>query len=143
MSKYFTQYFSRYAESEIDTLITHQSLLPESFLVENVLVIPAYQETSAFVERFLPSVLSQSPVLMVVVFNEPIDNEADIKESIKGSIKDSPQQKLHQFALSCGEVSWQYENLTLVKSTTSKAWLLVVDRFTKAIDKDQGVGLAR
>jgi len=139
MSKNFTQYFSRYAESEIDTLITHQSLLPENFLVENVLVIPAYQETSAFIERFLASVLSQSPVLMVIVINEPIDNEAGIKESIK----DSPQQKLHQFALSCGEVSWQYENLTLVKSASNKAWLLVVDRFTQAIDKDQGVGLAR
>jgi len=139
MSKNFTQYFSRYAESEIDTLITHQSLLPENFLVENVLVIPAYQETSAFIERFLASVLSQSPVLMVIVINEPIDNEAGIKESIK----DSPQQKLHQFALSCGDVSWQYENLTLVKSASNKAWLLVVDRFTQAIDKDQGVGLAR
>jgi hypothetical protein len=143
MSKYFTQYFSRYAESEIDTLIAHQSLLPENFLVDNVLVIPAYQETSAFIERFLASVLSQSPVLMVVVINEPINNEADIKKSIKGSIKDNPQQKLHQFALSCGEVSWQYENLTLVKSASSKAWLLVVDRFSQAIDKDQGVGLAR
>ncbi len=139
MSKNFSQYFSRYAESELDTLITHQALLPENFLVENVLVIPAYQETSGFIERFLASVLSQSPVLMVVVINEPIKEPIDNQSSMK----DNPQQKLHQFALSCGDVCWQYENLTLVKATSSKAWLLVVDRFSLAIDKDQGVGLAR
>ncbi len=139
MSKSFTQYFSRYAESELDTLITHQALLPENFLVENVLVIPAYQETSGFIERFLASALSKSPVLMVVVINEPIKEPIDNN----ARMKDNPQQKLYQFALSCGEVFWQYENLTLVKSSSSNAWLLVVDRFTHAIDKDQGVGLAR
>ncbi|NQZ21998.1 MAG: hypothetical protein HRT53_08065 [Colwellia sp.] len=139
MSKNFTQYFSRYAESELDTLITHQSCLPENFIVENVLVVPAYQETSAFIERFLASILAQSPVLMVVVINEPIKDSIDKQVHIK----DSAQQKLHQFALSCGEVCWQYENLTLVKVASCTAWLLVVDRFTQGIEKDQGVGLAR
>jgi len=113
--------------------------LPENFLVDNVVVIPAYQETNAFIKRFLDSELSQSPVLMVVVINEPIreliDNETDIRDTL--------QQKLHQFSLSCGEVCWQYENLTLVKVASSQAWLFVVDRFTQAIDIDLGVGLAR
>jgi len=139
MSKNFTQYFSRYAESELDTLITHQSCLPEEFLVDNVLVVPAYQETSAFIERFLASTLSLAPVLMVVVINEPINEAIDQQGYVKGN----PQQELHQYALSCGEICWQYENLTLVKVISTNAWLLVVDRFTVAIDKEQGVGLAR
>ena len=72
MSKTFNQYFSRYAESEVDVLTQYESLLPDEFLVDNVLVVPAYQETSAFIERFLVSTLSKSPVLLVVVINEPI-----------------------------------------------------------------------
>jgi len=132
MSKAFNQYFSRYAEREVEVLIQHQSLLPDTFSVEHVLVIPAYQETSAFIKRFLASTLSNNPVLMVVVINEPTDS------NLKSS-----QEKLHQYSLSCGDIFWQYENLTLIKVQQSQAWLLVVDRFTIAIDKEQGVGLAR
>jgi hypothetical protein len=151
MLKAFNQYFSRYAESEVEILTQYASLLPDDFLVDNVLVIPAYQETSAFIERFLVSALSSSPVLMVVVINEPIAEslaEVSVKGSTESSInKDSSstnlQKKLHKYSLTCGDILWKYENLTLVKVKKSHAWLLVVDRFTDAIDKEQGVGLAR
>jgi hypothetical protein len=152
MSKAFNQYFARYAESEVDVLMQYESLLPDEFFVENVLVIPAYQETSAFIERFLVSELSNEPVLMVVVINEPIvecKSPVLIDPSIDTFVehldtKTSNQQKLlHQYSISCGSINWQYENLTLVKIKNNKAWLLVIDRFTQAIDKEQGVGLAR
>ena len=152
MPKAFNQYFTRYAESEVDVLMQYESLLPDEFFVENVLVIPAYQETSAFIERFLVSELSNEPVLMVVVINEPIvecKSQVLIDPSIDTFVehldtKTSNQQKLlHQYSISCGSVNWQYENLTLVKIKNNKAWLLVIDRFTQAIDKEQGVGLAR
>jgi hypothetical protein len=139
MSKAFSQYFSHYAESEVDVLIEHQQLLPDDFSVEHVLVIPAYQETHAFIERFLASKLSNSPVLMVVVINEPRKETLECGETLDKS----PQQELHQYSLSRGDIYWQYANLTLVKVKHNKAWLLVVDRFTHAIDKEQGVGLAR
>jgi hypothetical protein len=151
MLKAFNQYFKRYAESEVDVLIQYESLLPNEFFVENVLVIPAYQETSAFIERFLVSTLSDTPVLMVVVINEPID-EHFIEASTDTVVEDfeskethssNQQESLHQYSISCGSLYWQHENLTLVKGEDSEAWLLVVDRFTQAIDKEQGVGLAR
>ncbi|MFT5294527.1 MAG: hypothetical protein ACI9YH_000533 [Colwellia sp.] len=155
MSKAFNQYFTRYAESEVDVLMQYESLLPDDFFVENVLVIPAYQETSAFIERFLVSSLSNDPVLMVVVINEPIvvpiaellieapsKTVVDHSESIL-SQSYNMQQALHCYSISCGSVDWQYENLTLVKVDHNEVWLLVIDRFTQAIDKEQGVGLAR
>lgn len=147
MSKAFNQYFSRYAESEVDVLIQYESLLPDEFLVDNVLVIPAYQETSAFIERFIVSTLSTTAALMVVIINEPITESSTDNSVVTPDNKDSDcnnlQIMLHQYSLSCGEIYWQHENLTLIKVHTSQSWLLVVDRFTDAIDKDQGVGLAR
>jgi hypothetical protein len=151
MSKAFNQYFSRYAENEVEVLIQHELLLPNEFLVEHVLVIPAYQETSAFIERFLASSLVKSPVLMVVVINEPIaqSSAAHITECFSEDLKNThvnsfnPQKILHQYSLSCGDISWQHENLTLIKVHQSQSWLLMVDRFTHGIEKEQGVGLAR
>jgi len=136
MSKTFAQYFSRYAESEVAILAQHETSLPVEFVVEHALVIPAYQETSAFIERFLVSALSKQPVLMVVVINEPIKEEVD-------TTINTQQTQLHQYSLSCGDICWQYENLTLIRVDNGCTWLLIVDRFTHAIDKDQGVGLAR
>jgi hypothetical protein len=151
MSKVFNQYFSRYAESEVAVLAQYESGLPNEFTVDHVVVIPAYQETNAFIERFLASPLSKSPVLMVLVINEPITEL--IAESVTISLREdnsvanyneiNQQKALYQYALSCGDNCWKNNNLTLVKVTQSQTWLLVVDRFTHAIDKDQGVGLAR
>jgi hypothetical protein len=155
MSKVFNQYFSRYAESEVAVLAQYESRLPNEFTVDHVVVIPAYQETSAFIEHFLASSLSKSPVLMVLVINEPITEH--FTESIAGSVTESlrednsvanyneinQQKALYQYALSCGDNCWQHDNLALIKVAQSQTWLLVVDRFTQAIDKEQGVGLAR
>ena len=155
MSKAFNQYFSRYAESEVDVLMQFESLLPDDFSASNVVVIPAYNETSAFIERFLASSLSKTPVLMVVVINEPIVESLDeflIEVSPDSLVAHSEnmlfqnynkQQELHNYSISCGTVSWKHDNLTLVKVDDNQAWLLVVDRFTQGIDKEQGVGLAR
>ncbi|MBA6353455.1 MULTISPECIES: hypothetical protein [unclassified Colwellia] len=155
MSKVFNQYFSRYAESEVAVLTQYESGLPDEFTVDHVVVIPAYQETSAFIERFLASSLSKSPVLMVLVINEPITESIAelIAESVTESLREdnsvanyneiNQQKALYQYALSCGDNCWQYDNLTLIKVAQSQTWLLVVDRFTRAIDKEQGVGLAR
>jgi hypothetical protein len=155
MSKAFNQYFNHYAESEVDVLIQYESFLPDEFFVENVLVIPAYQEKSAFIERFIVSTLSNKPVLMVVVINEPIvecksplliEPVRDTVVEHFDSIATQPpnqQELLHQYSISCGSLYWQHENLSLVKVEDSQAWLLVVDRFTQAIDNEKGVGLAR
>ena len=155
MSKAFNQYFSHYAESEVDVLMQFELLLPDDFSVSNVVVIPAYNETSAFIERFLDSSLSKDPVLMVVVINSPIvESLGDfLIEASPNSLveyaenqlsqNNNSQQLLHDYSISCGTVSWHYDNLTLVKVDGNKAWLLVVDRFTQGIDKEQGVGLAR
>jgi hypothetical protein len=140
MSKTFTQYFNRYAESEVALLAQHENSLPVEFVVEHALVIPAYQETSAFIKRFLVSALPKQPVLMVVVINEPL---RELEKDPDDTTINTQQKQLHQYSLSCGDICWKYENLTLIRVDNGRAWLLVVDRFTHAIDKEQGVGLAR
>ena len=133
MSKAFNQYFSRYAESEVDVLMQFESLLPDDFSASNVVVIPAYNETSAFIERFLASSLSKTPVLMVVVINEPIVESLDeflIEVSPDSLVAHSEnmlsqnynkQQELHNYSISCGTVSWKHDNLTLVKVDDNQA----------------------
>jgi hypothetical protein len=143
MSKNSKQYFSRYAENEVEVLAKHQSFLPDEFSVEHVLVIPAYQENSVFIERFLASALVSKPVLLVLVVNEPKTKVKKVNTDTAVAVENNQQKQLYQYAVSCGKIFWQYENLTLVKTLHSQAWILVIDRFTQAIDSEQGVGLAR
>jgi hypothetical protein len=131
-SKPFSQYFDRYAEAEVGLLADNTNCLPETFIVEHVVVVPAYQESVEFLQRFITSPLANSPALMILVINQP-ENEP----------LNEQQQILFDFSLSCGELCWQHKNLFLVKVAGTPSWLLVVDRFTQGINPEQGVGLAR
>ena len=131
------KYLANYAEQEVASL----ALFPQQATYQHVLVIPAFQESTAFVERFVVSELALQQCLLIVVINQP-DSEFGRQHS-------SAQIALEQGIVELGQIAWQQDNLTLVTlacaETNSKinSAVLIVNRFTQAIPKDQGVGLAR
>ena len=99
-TKAVTQYLQRYAETETIAI----DLWPDNHKhYQHVVVIPAYQESSEFLQRALQSDWFQRDVLLILVVNQP-DTQTD----------SAPQQQLFEDAVSCGEIVWQRENLTLV-----------------------------
>jgi len=123
-----TKYLANYAECE--------TLLFDSYPIDkisrNVLIIPAYKESFDFIQRFFLSVLAQQSVLVIVVINQP-DNEQN----------SFAQQKLYQQSLTLGDICWQNKNISLISVDKTDSLLLLVDRFTVPIPEKQGVGLAR
>lgn len=128
MNKNITKYLTNYAECETQLLDS----FPLDKISRNVLIIPAYKESFDFIQRFFLSVLAQQNVLVIVVINQP-DNEQN----------SFAQQKLYQQSLTLGDICWQNKNISLISVEKTDSLLLLVDRFTVAIPKKQGVGLAR
>lgn len=127
------QYLQRYAEPEV----AHLQQWPESYrkTYRHVVVIPAYQESSEFLQQALQSHWFTADALLILVINQP-DTQTDSK----------PQQQLLQFAREAGNVRWQQRNLILITAhsdTPSNGDILLVDRFNTPIPAKQGVGLAR
>ncbi len=119
-----TRYLTEYAEPEIQYL----SGWPE-VQFDQVLVIPAYRETSHFFQQFATRTES---LLIIVVINQPSDT--------------APH--LDNIALADAVTHWgqrQFTQGNLQLFTRAKQGVLVVDRFAlgQQIPPKQGVGLAR
>lgn len=95
------------------------------------LVIPAYKETSGFVQRLIESPLWDEQILAIIVINQPLDTPVeDLNQRLAGFFQRFPAT----------EVS---ENLRFYHVRNSS--FLIVDRFSpgRQIPAKQGVGAAR
>lgn len=126
--KHIAKYLQHYTEEEVN----HCTYWPSEIVLQHVVVIPAYKETIAFIQRYCLSKLAQQSSLLICVINQP---NTDLEQK--------PQDLLYQNAQSLGCIYWRHANLCLVKIHNSNSFLLLVDRFSQGINKDQGVGLAR
>lgn len=122
------KYLRDYAEQEL-TELAYLSITKQ---YHYVLVIPAYKETTKFIERFCQSALSQQNVLIIFVINQP-----DIDDDKK------PQHLLYQQACCFGQQYAKTKSLTLIDLEASNSSLLLVNRYECPIPVKQGVGLAR
>lgn len=140
-AKNITKYLNSYAEPSIiflgeqlvDAIINHlPSNKNKNLLVfEHVVVIPAYKESAAFIDRFLSSSLINQPVLCIVVINQP-DNVTDTQ----------PQRTLLNAIQNKGQSVYLFENIELI-ATSGNAFFLTIDAFSTPLPKNEGVGLAR
>ena len=130
--KAIRKYLAQYAEQEVTSLAS----FPVALNFQHVLVIPAFQETNTFIERFINSALSRQQCLVIVVINQP--------DSDFGRENTPAQQLLAQQLTALGDVAWQQKNLRLVKPNNSaSSAILLVDRYSQPLPPEQGVGLAR
>ncbi|WP_448565298.1 hypothetical protein [Thalassotalea ganghwensis] len=128
MSKNFTQYLQRYAEPIVNRLDD----FPCHHHFQHSLVIPAYKEDVAFVKRFLTSALSSQAILLIVVINQPDNDNNKL-----------PQQTLLKDIALLGEASWVSEQCRLVNLKCCNSAILTIDCFNVALPEKEGVGLAR
>lgn len=122
--KQFTKYLKNYGEAEVEALSHFPSLR-----FNNVLVIPALDETPSFLcrlQRF-------THTLVILVINQSDDASPSYANVV-----------LQQFAQTSGETLWRNGNLQLCRWPDDSA-LLIVDRFHGAltIPRAEGVGGAR
>ena len=135
------KYLTHYAEPEVLSLAT----FPEKNCYQHVIVIPAFQESVQFIERFIDSVLVEQHCLVIVVINQP-DNDF-------GRQHQQDQIDLAQYIEQQGQLAWQQDNLRLIElyfdyqnqnqNQKANSALLIVDRYSVPIPVEQGVGLAR
>lgn len=140
-TKAVQQYLTRYAEPEVALLEECLAVLPVSagkrselaalFPCQFGLVIPCYNESSAFLSRFMAQ-FSQQRVCVVVVINQP--------DNINNS---TPQQALLDWIRQHTQCVAEHAHLAFFRYNA--ICLLVVQRFEGAlrIPAKQGVGLAR
>lgn len=120
-----TKYLQAHAEPECAALVNFPPIA-----LQQVLVIPAFRETTEFAQRI--AARATSGLLVIVVINQPAGPEEPLNREL-----------LHFF---CREpVIWQNENMSLFSADEGTLHWLVVDRFSagRTIDIKQGVGLAR
>lgn len=141
------KYLTHYAEPEVLSLVT----FPKESVYQHVIVIPAFQESTHFIERFITSVLVELQCLVIVVINQP--------DSDFGRQHHQDQIDLAQHIANQGQETWQQDNLRLIELCNAKesnakeskakqinsvnSSILIVDRYSKPIPAEQGVGLAR
>jgi len=131
------KYLAQYAEPEILSL----AFFPTQLSYQHVLVIPAFQESKQFIERFVDAEIAEQHCLLIVVINQP-DNDF-------GRQHQQVQDDLAQEIVQQGPLLWQQDNLSLIdisQSTRNKnthSAILMVNRYKDPIPADQGVGLAR
>lgn len=99
----------------------------------NVLIVPAFDESSAFVERFVDS-FRERRVLLIIVVNQPddvVDNKAQLALTTQLKSRYS--------------VAHQSRHLSLLSVAQTELSILLIERFTEGlrIPRKQGVGLAR
>ncbi|QOL24950.1 hypothetical protein LP316_11620 [Thalassotalea sp. LPB0316] len=125
------KYLKQYAEpivQDVGLLATRLS----DYHLANALVIPAYQETSDFIQRLTEAPLAQQSACFVLVINQP-QSQQDL----------SGQQALYHQACQLGELITEQQNITVISLANSHSLLILVDCFTQPMPDHQGVGLAR
>ncbi|ASP49016.1 hypothetical protein [Cognaticolwellia beringensis] len=131
------KYLAHYAEPEVLSLAT----FPEQSRYRHVIVIPAFQESALFIERFIDSKLAEQQCLVIVVINQP-DNDFGFEHQ-------QDQIELAQEVVKQGQQVWQQDNLRLIelnhasRNKNANSAILIVNRYTQPIPAEQGVGLAR
>ena len=143
LKKTANKYLANYAEQEV----TNLSSFPQAASFQHVVVIPAFQETKAFIERFTSSVLAKQQCLFIVVINQP--------DSDYGREHAQAQLDLARSIIEIANPIWQQGNLCLAElnntqvsddlnmALTTNSSVLIVDRYSHPIPAEQGVGLAR
>lgn len=122
---------NKYAEPEVaqlDDLLSNTKISSLEFAC----VIPAYKETTQFVEKLVESHLTNKSILLIVVVNQP-----DYDENVL------PQKELHQEITTMGNVISSSEHLTWLSLNNSLSAILLVNRFDSPIEEKYGVGQAR
>lgn len=123
-----SRYVERYGERE--ALEIAPSI--QDKIYQHCLVIPAYNEKSDFIQRIHHSILSQHAVLLIVVINQPDnDNNTEHNQQLWDELSQSHTTINH---------STTHHYLHLNNSLTD---ILLIDRFNHKIPYKQGVGLAR
>lgn len=122
-----SKYLSSYAEPEVDLLNTFPDLY-----FQNVLVIPAYLESTDFLDPYINGKFTS--LLIVLVINQPlsVDDEAE-------------QQALFNHLTSNCSTQWQNEHLTLFQMNDPSSAILCISRYQADLrmKENQGVGIAR
>lgn len=119
-----SKYLAGYAEVEVDYLSSWAS-----HAYERVLVVPAYRESPAFLQR-IPVAAGKS--LVIVVINAP-----------PVAIEDGLNEKLLEAISSAGQPLWASQNLALFTGAQAHYDVLRVDRHSSGLRTDGGVGVAR
>jgi len=133
------QYLHRYAEAETEALQGLLTWLPVQQRWENVMVIPACNETSGFL-RAPPTCTGRS--LMVLVINESV-SASPVVSANNRLLAESVQTRFEQRWRFSSQIP-AYE-LTLLCDAHSRRDVLLVDRFSdgRKFPVKSGVGLAR
>ena len=134
VDKNVLKYLEHYAESEVRSLAS----FPVDLTYQHVLVIPAFMESAQFIRRFIASKLANQHCLLIVVVNQP--------DSDFGCQHQQAQIDLVKHITQQGKSLWQQDNISLIElgySSCNNSAILVVDRYSKPIPAEQGVGLAR
>ncbi len=127
-SKNVCKYLRNYAETETRLLVDFPALS-----VDNCVVIPARDESSEFLSRFIASFASsEQQTLLILVINQPCSQQS----TEVNSCLEKEARSLFKHVL------WQNNKLLL--SSNKSCHLLLVDCFSAdKIADEQGVGLAR
>lgn len=127
MQKVIDQYLQKFAEPEID-LINGFSF---DKTYSQCIVIPAYNESYDFINRFLHTFSDTQDTLLIVVINQPnTDHNIDKNKELLIKLCQTPS-------------GYQQEKNVFLIQNNSDVDLLLIDRFSQKIPQQQGVGLAR
>ena len=141
VDKAASKYLEIYAEPEAklldNKLLSAPNIGNKKF--ERTLLIPAYAESTAYIQRILEQWESQNQsqnLLVIIVLNCPDNIEADKYRSA--------QESLNQTTKLLSEVQFTNEHISWRSAPQSQIQFILVDRCTKnPIPHKQGVGLAR
>lgn len=134
---YLDQYAESIAKHIAEDLLSQDGLKLGSFNhclpFKHCLVVPAYNESTAFLQRLKAQKIDTlGRLLLIVIINQPktdnnIDTNQQLWEWIRSSGENALSRGLYQW------VDWQDKTISL----------LAVDRFHQGLPAKQGVGLAR
>lgn len=124
-------YLKDYAEYEA---ISISKNFPEDVFFEQTIVIPAYDEGCVFLERLKKSKLSQTPLLVILIINQPDNVETSARN-----------KQLWMDSIKSGKSILSEEHCHLLHWSDTRTHLLIIDCFSndKRLPVKQGVGLAR
>lgn len=122
------KYLNKYAVPEAQKVSALAKNIPQH--IQHCLVIPAYDESEAFIKRITQH-SAMKEALVVIVINQPV------------SVTQCANNTLMQLLTSSADVIAQSENIYL--SSLDGVHFLVIDRYSLAhrLDDKKGVGLAR